>query len=69
MKKMRFTVFAFMFCTISLIVSAQVEFQEHVVTGSELDFMMVKHYKIKGTNFEIGKFLTSRLANKNSGIS
>ena len=55
MKKMRFTVFAFMFCTISLIVSAQVEFQEHVVTGSELDFMMVKHYKIKGTNFEIGK--------------
>lgn len=55
MKKMRFALIAFMFSTISLIVSAQVEFQEHVVAGTESDFMMVKHYKIKGTNFEIGK--------------
>lgn len=55
MKKKRFAVIAFLFCTIPLIVSAQAEFQEHIVTGSESDFMIVRHYKIKGTNFEIGK--------------
>ena len=52
---MRFAVIVFMLNTISLIVSAQVEFQEHVVAGTESDFMIVKHYKIKGTNFEIGE--------------
>jgi len=34
---------------------AQEVFSRKIIAGSESDFMIVQHYKIKGTNYEIGK--------------
>jgi predicted choloylglycine hydrolase len=55
MKRIKFFITAIVLSTISFNVFAQVKFQENIIAGSESDFMLVKHYVIKGTNYEIGE--------------
>ena len=51
---MRFIVISSLLLYINVSFGQEV-FSHEIIAGSEADFMIVQHYKIKGTNYEIGK--------------